>query len=128
VYFYDSARVRQASTLLTFYMKKGWGSPYPSGGIYWEKPDVTAMIDKASTLPDGAPAQAALYCDAVKKIAAEAAGDLLAQRHPHPAALEVSDGVDRGRRLVAIRISLRQVPLQHVGPGLHRQPGEVTST
>ena len=72
VYFYDSARVRQASTLLTFYTKKGWGSPYPSGGIYWEKPDVTAMIDKASTLPDGAPEQAALYCDAVKKIAAEA--------------------------------------------------------
>jgi peptide/nickel transport system substrate-binding protein len=72
VFFYDSARVRQASTLLTFYTKKGWGAPYPSGGIYWENPDVTAMIDKAATLPDGAPEQASLYCDAVKKIAAEA--------------------------------------------------------
>jgi hypothetical protein len=72
VFFYDSARVRQPSTLLTFYTPKGWGAPYPSGGIYWENADVTAMIDKAAQLADGAPEQSALYCDASKKIAAEA--------------------------------------------------------
>jgi len=72
VFFYDSARVRQPGTLLTFYTKKGWGAPYPSGGIYWENPDVTAMIEKAAQLADGSPEQAKLYCDAVKKIAAEA--------------------------------------------------------
>jgi peptide/nickel transport system substrate-binding protein len=72
VFFYDSARVRHPSPLLSFYTRKGWGAPYPSGGIYWENPDVTAMMDKASLLPDGAPEQYALYCDIQKKIAAEA--------------------------------------------------------
>ncbi len=72
VFFYDSARVRHPSPLLTFYTKKGWGAPYPSGGIYWENPEVTALMDKASRLPDGAPEQYALYCEAQKKIAAEA--------------------------------------------------------
>jgi len=64
--------VRHPSPLLSFYTRKGWGAPYPSGGIYWENPDVTAMMDKASLLPDGAPEQYALYCDIQKKIAAEA--------------------------------------------------------
>ncbi|GEP59597.1 ABC transporter substrate-binding protein [Reyranella soli] len=72
VFFYDSARVRHPSPLLSFYTKKGWGAPYPSGGIYWENPEVTALMDKASLLPDGAPEQYALYCEAQKKIAAEA--------------------------------------------------------
>ncbi len=72
VFFYDSARVRHPSPLLSFYTRKGWGAPYPSGGIYWENPEVTAMMDKASLLPDGAPEQYALYCDIQKKIAAEA--------------------------------------------------------
>jgi peptide/nickel transport system substrate-binding protein len=72
VYFYDSTRVRQASTLLRFYTKSSWGSPYPSGGIYWQNPDVTAMIDKAAAMDDGAPEQMALYCEASKKIASEA--------------------------------------------------------
>jgi peptide/nickel transport system substrate-binding protein len=72
VFFYDSARVRHPSPLLSFYTRKGWGAPYPSGGIYWENPDVTAMMDKASLLPDGAPEQYALYCDIQKKIAAGA--------------------------------------------------------
>jgi peptide/nickel transport system substrate-binding protein len=72
VFFYDSARVRHPSPLLSFYTRKGWGAPYPSGGIYWENADVTAMMDKASLLPDGAPEQYALYCSIQKKIAAEA--------------------------------------------------------
>ncbi len=72
VYFFDSTRVRQPSTLLQFYTKKGWGAPYPSGGIYWENPDVTAMIDKAAQLEDGSPEQSALYCEASMKVAAEA--------------------------------------------------------
>ena len=72
VFFYDSARVRHPSPLLTFYTPKGWGAPYPSGGMYWENADVTALMDKASLLPDGAPEQYALYCEAQKKIAAEA--------------------------------------------------------
>jgi peptide/nickel transport system substrate-binding protein len=72
VFFYDSARVRQPATLLQFYTKKGWGAPYPSGGIYWEEPDVTAIIDKAAQLPDASPEQSSLYCDASRKIAAAA--------------------------------------------------------
>ncbi len=72
VFFYDSARVRHPSPLLTFYTQKGWGSPYPSGGIYWQNPEVTALMAKASSLPDGSTEQYALYCDAQKKIAAEA--------------------------------------------------------
>lgn len=71
VFFYDSARVRHPAPLLSFYTKKGWGAPYPSGGIYWEKPEVTALMEKAATLPDGAPEQYALYCEAQKTIAAE---------------------------------------------------------
>ncbi|MBS0518418.1 MAG: ABC transporter substrate-binding protein [Proteobacteria bacterium] len=72
VYFYDSARVRHPSTLLKFYTKAGWGAPYPSGGIYWQDAAVTGMIDKAAALEDGSPQQMALYCEASKKIAAEA--------------------------------------------------------
>ncbi|WP_422001612.1 ABC transporter substrate-binding protein [Reyranella sp.] len=71
VFFYDSARVRHPAPLLKFYTKKGWGSPYPSGGIYWENADVNATMDKAALLPDGSPEQYALYCDVQKKIAAE---------------------------------------------------------
>lgn len=69
VYFYDSARVRQASTLLRFYTKAGWGASYPSGGIYWQDPAVTAMIEKAAALEDGSAEQLSLYCEASKKIA-----------------------------------------------------------
>ncbi|MFZ5782679.1 MAG: ABC transporter substrate-binding protein [Pseudomonadota bacterium] len=72
VFFYDSARVRHPSPLLTFYTKKGWGAPYPSGGIYWENPEVTALMEKASLMADGAPEQYKLYCEVQKKIAAEA--------------------------------------------------------
>jgi len=72
VFFYDSARVRHPSPLLTFYTKKGWGAPYPSGGIYWENPEATALMEKASLMADGAPEQYKLYCEVQKKIAAEA--------------------------------------------------------
>jgi peptide/nickel transport system substrate-binding protein len=72
VFFYDSARVRHPATLLSFYTKKGWGAPYPSGGIYWQNPEVTALLEKAAQIADGAPEQYALYCEAEKKIAAEA--------------------------------------------------------
>jgi peptide/nickel transport system substrate-binding protein len=70
VFFYDSASVRHPAPLLTYYTKKGWGAPFPSGGIYWENPDVTAAMEKATLLPPGAPEQQALYCEAQKKIAA----------------------------------------------------------
>jgi peptide/nickel transport system substrate-binding protein len=72
VFYYDPTSVRHPSTLLQFYTRKGWGTPFPSGGIYWENADVTNLIDKAAQLPDGTPEQSALYCDASKKIAAEA--------------------------------------------------------
>lgn len=72
VFFYDSMRVRHPATMLQWFTKKGWGFPYPLGGIYWENPDVTATLEKAAPLPDGSTEQLALYCEASKKIAAEA--------------------------------------------------------
>ncbi len=50
---------------------------------------------------------------------------LLAQRHPRAAALEIPQGGDARRRLLAVRVSLRDLPLRHQGSRLPRQPVEV---
>jgi peptide/nickel transport system substrate-binding protein len=47
--FYQSGKIPHPQQFLVFYTPEGWGTPYPPGGIYYENPEVTALIEKAKT-------------------------------------------------------------------------------
>ncbi|MGR7996633.1 ABC transporter substrate-binding protein [Xanthobacter sp. ZOL 2024] len=68
VVYYDTAKVPHPNQFLTYYTKKGWGASYPPGGIYYDNPKVTALIQQANDANDPAESQK-LVCEAVKLIA-----------------------------------------------------------
>ena len=44
---YQSAKVPHAQEFLVYYTPEGWHTPYPPGGLYYENPKVTALINNA---------------------------------------------------------------------------------
>ena len=67
VVYYESARVPHPSQILTYYTKSGWGGAYPSGGMYYDNPKVTELIQRANGIGDPAEAQR-YFCEAVRLI------------------------------------------------------------
>jgi len=47
---YQSAVVPHPEYWLIFFTPKGWGTAYPTGGIYYQNPKVTELIGKADTV------------------------------------------------------------------------------
>ncbi|EPX80357.1 ABC transporter substrate-binding protein [Salipiger mucosus] len=68
VVVYDSARVPDPTVFLTYYTPDGHGRAFPPGGIYWEDPEVTDLVNHglASTDPE---VQRQDYCEASRIIA-----------------------------------------------------------
>jgi peptide/nickel transport system substrate-binding protein len=44
---YQSAKVPHAQEFLVYYTPEGWHTPYPPGGLYYENPKVTELINQA---------------------------------------------------------------------------------
>ncbi|MGI6854778.1 ABC transporter substrate-binding protein [Mesorhizobium sp. 1B3] len=65
--FYDPAKYPDPMLFLSYYRKAGWGDPYPPGGMYYENPKVTELLEMAQTSTDVAQQQAS-YCEAAKLI------------------------------------------------------------
>lgn len=70
VVFYDGAKVPDPNVFLTYYTPKGFGDAFPPGGMYYENPEVTKLIETGIQSTDVAVQQSS-YCDAVKLIAAD---------------------------------------------------------
>ncbi|UXT85229.1 ABC transporter substrate-binding protein [Agrobacterium tumefaciens] len=70
VVFYDGAKVPDPNVFLTYYTKKGWGDAFPPGGIYYDNPGVTKLVEEGIHSTDTA-VQQKVYCEAVKQIAAD---------------------------------------------------------
>lgn len=68
VVFYDPAKYNDPMLFLSYYRKAGWGDPYPPGGMYYDNPKVTALIDTAQMSTDIAVQQKS-YCEAAHLIA-----------------------------------------------------------
>jgi peptide/nickel transport system substrate-binding protein len=68
VLYYDPAKVSDPTLFLNYYTKSGWGDPYPPGGMYYENPKVTELVQAGihSTDPK---VQTDSYCQANKLIA-----------------------------------------------------------
>ncbi len=45
--FYQSGKIPHPQQFLVFYTPEGWGTSYPPGGIYYENPEATQLIEKA---------------------------------------------------------------------------------
>ena len=67
VVFYDPAKYNDPMLFLSYYRKAGWGDPYPPGGMYYENPAVTQLLDKAQTSTD-IKVQQESYCEAARLI------------------------------------------------------------
>lgn len=70
VVFYDGAKVPDPNVFLTYYTPKGFGDAFPPGGMYYENPEVTKLIETGIQSTDVAVQQNS-YCAAVKLIAAD---------------------------------------------------------
>jgi peptide/nickel transport system substrate-binding protein len=44
---YQSAKVPHAQDYMVYYTPEGWHTPVPAGGMYYENPKVTELVDKA---------------------------------------------------------------------------------
>ncbi|WP_417480785.1 ABC transporter substrate-binding protein [Maricaulis maris] len=66
--FYDAAKIPDPKLFLVYYTPGGWGAAYPPGGMYYENPEVTKLVEAGSQSNDPA-VQKASYCAAVKLIA-----------------------------------------------------------
>ncbi len=51
VIFYQGVKIPHPQQFLVFYTPEGWGTAYPPGGIYYENPEVTKLIEKAKGAP-----------------------------------------------------------------------------
>jgi len=49
---YQSASIPHPDYWLVYFTPKGWGTAYPPGGIYYENPKVTELINEASQTDD----------------------------------------------------------------------------
>ena len=67
VVFYDPAKFNDPMLFMSYYREQGWGDPYPPGGLYYNNPEVTALLETAQTATDVAVQQAA-YCEAANRI------------------------------------------------------------
>lgn len=70
VVFYQMPKIPHAHQILVFYTPEGWGTPYPAGGIYYNNPKVTELIEKGNNTFDQNE-QRKYYCQAEKIIAEE---------------------------------------------------------
>lgn len=52
VVFYQSATIPHPLYFLVFFTPEGWGTAYPPGGMYYQNPKVTELIEKANNTPD----------------------------------------------------------------------------
>lgn len=52
VVFYQSAIVFHPLYFLVFFTQEGWGTAYPPGGMYYQNPKVTELIQKANETKD----------------------------------------------------------------------------
>lgn len=68
VVFYDGAKVPDPNVFLVYYTKAGWGDAFPPGGMYYENPKVTELVETGIQSTDVA-VQSESYCEAVKLIA-----------------------------------------------------------
>lgn len=67
VVFYEPAKYNDPMLFLSYYRKAGWGDPYPPGGMYYDNPTVTQLLDKAQTSTD-VKVQQDSYCEAARLI------------------------------------------------------------
>jgi peptide/nickel transport system substrate-binding protein len=67
VVFYDPAKYNDPMLFLSYYRQAGWGDPYPPGGMYYDNPKVTELIEKAQTSTETSIQQES-YCEAAKLI------------------------------------------------------------
>lgn len=52
VVFYQSATIPHPLYFLVFFTQEGWGTAYPPGGMYYQNPKVTELIEKANDTKD----------------------------------------------------------------------------
>lgn len=69
--FYEGAKYPDPNVLLVYYMRDGWGDAFTPGGMYYENPQASKLINEARNSTDIA-TQRRLYCDASRLIAADA--------------------------------------------------------
>lgn len=67
VVFYDPAKYNDPMLFLSYYRNAGWGDPYPPGGMYYDNPEVTQLLETALTSTDVAVQQQS-YCEAANLI------------------------------------------------------------
>lgn len=71
VVFYQSGIIPHPLFFLVFFTQEGWGTAYPPGGIYYQNPKVSELIEKANETKDSEK-QTQMYIQAQKLIVEDA--------------------------------------------------------